>query len=67
MSGFLWNSGHLGWGVFALLVFSGLWLLVSDLVWRQKNMSAIRFCLAMCTSWVAAAVVIVLAFYAIGQ
>src|SRR5690348_1000967 len=34
MSAFFWTSGHLGWGVFAVAVFSGLWWLLADLVWR---------------------------------
>lgn len=35
---FFWTSNHIGWLFFAILVFSGLWLLLSDLVWRAKSM-----------------------------
>ncbi len=34
MTGFWWFSGHLGWGIFALTVFTGIWWLLSDLCWR---------------------------------
>lgn len=67
MSGFLWTSGHLGWGLFALLVFSGLWLQVSDLVWRQKKFRMARFLLIMSIGWILAAILIVLGFYAVNH
>jgi len=37
MSGFLWMSGHLGWGIFAAAVFTGLWVLLVDVYWRLKS------------------------------
>lgn len=63
MSGFLWASGHLGWGIFALAVFSCVWLLLSDLVWRLRSAAIIRLASAMAAGWVAGAVLIVLGFY----
>lgn len=34
MTSFLWSDGHIGWPLFGILVFSGLWLLVTDIAWR---------------------------------
>ena len=50
MSGFLWASGHLGWGIFALAVFSCVWLLLSDLVWRLRSAAIIRLASAIAYS-----------------
>lgn len=67
MSGFVWTSGHLGWGLFALLVFSGLWLQISDLVWRQTKIRMARFLSIMSIGWTLAAILIVLGFYAVNH
>jgi hypothetical protein len=64
MNGFLWESGHLGWGFFWLIVFSGLWLLVSDLVWRLVQVRFVRLALAMSLGWIIGAALIILGFYA---
>lgn len=37
MNGFLWASGHLGWGIFAAAIFTGLWILALDVYWRLKR------------------------------
>jgi len=63
MSGFLWESGHLVWSVFALMVFSGLWLLLSDVVWRLWNTTIVRLAAVMATAWIAGVVLIGLGFY----
>jgi hypothetical protein len=34
VSHFFWHEGHLGWTLFAILVFSMIGLLVLDLAWR---------------------------------
>lgn len=52
MNGFFWTSGHLGWGIFALAVFTGLWWLLSDLVWRLSNVRVGRLAVAMLLGWV---------------
>ncbi|NII11149.1 hypothetical protein [Oleiagrimonas sp. C23AA] len=52
MSSFLWTSGHLGWGVFAIVVFSGIWLLLADLYWRLRTTRISRFLLALAVGWV---------------
>jgi hypothetical protein len=51
MSGFFWASGHLGWGIFALVVFSGLWWLLADLVWRLKSVRFRRLAVTMLIGW----------------
>lgn len=54
MTGFFWTSGHISWLFFAILVFSGLWLLLSDLVWRVKSARFGWIPLAMFAGWVIA-------------
>ena len=63
MNGFFWASGHLGWGIFALVVFTGLCLLLSDLVWRLSSVKIGRLALAMSISWIVGVGLILLAFY----
>lgn len=62
MSGFLWTSGHLGWGLFALIVFTGLWVLLGDLVWRLKNVAITKLAAALAAGWMVGAAVIALAY-----
>lgn len=52
MTAFFWSSGHIGWGLFATLAISGLWLLSLDLVWRLCNISIRRLLLWMGGVWV---------------
>jgi len=63
MKDFLWTSGHLGWGVFALAVFTLLWWLLSDLVWRLRRAKIGRLLGAMFAGWVIGSALILLAFY----
>lgn len=63
MSGFIWASGHLGWGIFALAVFTGLWLLLTDLYWRLKRIRIRRLAVTMSIGWVVGISLILLAFY----
>lgn len=63
MNGFLWASGHLGWGIFAVAVFTGFWVLLTDVYWRLKRTRMVWF-LAMTTSgWVIGVGLIVLGFW----
>jgi hypothetical protein len=63
MNGFFWTSGHLGWGIFALVVFTGLWCLLSDLVWRLSSIKIGRLAAAMTTGWIIGVGLILLGFY----
>jgi hypothetical protein len=63
MKGFLWTSGHLGWGIFALAAFTLLWWLLFDLVWRLKNVSIARLLVTMLAGWAIGVLLILLAFY----
>lgn len=60
MSDFLWSSGHLGWGVFALAVFTALWWLLGDLYWRLANIRIAWFVATMAGGWVIGAGLIAL-------
>lgn len=62
MNSFFWTSGHLGWGVFALAVFTLLWALAFDLAWRLTRMKFARLLSGMCAVWVIVAILIVLCF-----
>ena len=64
MNGFFWISDHLGWGVFSLAVFTALWLLLSDLVWRLNSIRIGRLALAMSIGWIIGAGLILLGCYA---
>jgi hypothetical protein len=63
MNGFFWTSGHLGWGIFALVVFTGLWFLLSDLVWRLSSIKIGRLATAMAIGWIIGVGLILLGFY----
>ena len=63
MSEFFWTSGHLGWGIFVLAVFTGLWWLLSDLVWRLRNVRIGRLAMAMSAGWIIGVGLILLGFY----
>lgn len=64
MNGFIWASGHLGWGIFALLVFTGLWFLLTDLYWRLTKIKTARLLMTMTAGWVIGVGLILLTFYA---
>ncbi|MFC5583259.1 hypothetical protein [Rhodanobacter terrae] len=63
MNGFFWTSGHLGWGIFAFVVFTSLWCLLSDLVWRLKSVRIGRLALAMSIGWIIGVGLILLGLY----
>lgn len=63
MNGFLWAYDHLGWGMFSVAVFTVLWWLLGDLVWRLKNIGFGRFMAAMLSGWVVGVGLIVLGFF----
>jgi hypothetical protein len=62
MNDFLWSSGHLGWGVFALAVFTGLWWLLGDLYWRLHSARIGRVLVVLATGWAVGAGLILLGF-----
>lgn len=66
MSDFFWTSGHLGWGLFAIMVFSAVWLLFSDFVWRLRNVRIVRLALTMSASWIVGVGLIVAGLYIAG-
>lgn len=63
MNGFFWTSGHLGWGIFVFVVFTSLWCLLSDLVWRLKSVRIGRLALAMSIGWIIGVGLILLGLY----
>lgn len=62
MSGFLWASGHLGWGIFAVAVFSGCWVLLADIYWRLSRTRMVRLLALVVTGWAIGIALIVLGF-----
>ncbi|MGH8145773.1 MAG: hypothetical protein ACREPY_05525 [Rhodanobacteraceae bacterium] len=63
MNDFLWVSGHLGWGIFAVAVFTGLWMLLTDLYWRLQSTRIARLLVTMGAGWVIGVGLIVLGFF----
>lgn len=63
MSGFFWSSGHLGWGVFAIAVFTCLWWLLVDLIWRLRSIRLHKLAVAVSLGWLVGAGVVLLGFY----
>jgi hypothetical protein len=63
MSGFFWTSGHLGGGIFALVVFTALWWLFSDVVWRLTGLKIGRLVVSMSAGWIIGVGLILLGFY----
>lgn len=66
MSGFFWASGHLGWGIFAVVVFTGAWGLFVDLVWRLTPIRVARLALGAAAGWLSCVGLIVAGFYLSG-
>ncbi len=62
MSGFLWASGHLGWGIFATAVFTGLWVLLVDVYWRLKSTRMASLAGMAAAGWAVGLGLIVLVF-----
>lgn len=67
MINFFWSSGHLGWGIFALAVFTVLWFLLFDLVWRLKSVAIGRLATVMSIGWIIGAGLILLGAYLGGR
>ena len=67
MNEFFWTSGHLGWGIFALAMFTGLWALLADLIWRLRNMRIGRLAAAMSAGWIIGSALILLCFHLGGR
>ncbi len=63
MNGFIWTSFHIGWGFFALLVFTALWWLFTDLVWRLANIRIQRLIAMMTAGWIVGVGLIVAGFF----
>lgn len=63
MSGFFWTSGHLGWGIFAVVVFTVLWALLSDLVWRLHRIRIHQLTAGMTLGWIVGVAFVLLGFY----
>jgi len=63
MNGFFWSSGHLGWGIFALVVFTCLWLLLADLVWRLRSIRIHRLIVGMSIGWIIGVGFVLFGFY----
>ncbi len=59
---FAWTSGHLGWGLFALIAFTIGWWLLADLVWRTRPSSRRTFAASIGAGWLVG-VIIVLAVW----
>ncbi len=51
MTGFWWSSGHFGWGIFALIAFTGIWWLAFDLCWRLLTIRTGRLTIMMGIGW----------------
>ncbi|MHB8404788.1 MAG: hypothetical protein ACYDCJ_05120 [Gammaproteobacteria bacterium] len=66
MNEFWWTSGHLGWGIFALIVFTGIWLLLFDLCWRLLTIRINRLLTVMGIAWLVGVACILLGFYVAG-
>lgn len=62
MSGFFWQGGHIGWGIFAVAVFTCLWWLAGDLYWRLRSTRAARMLAGLGVGWLVGAGLIVLGF-----
>lgn len=62
MTPFVWSAGHIGWPLFGILVFSGLCLLLTDIVWRTVRMSFRNLFLCAAGVW-AVGIAIALVFY----
>lgn len=51
MPDWLVTHGHLGWTLFAVLLYSGLAVLAVDYVWRRVTMSTRRLLAASAALW----------------
>lgn len=60
MTSWLYVNGHIGWNLFAWLVYSGLLALVADYLWRRLTMPGWQFAGGLLSTWVAGLIVLVL-------
>lgn len=67
MNGFLWASGHLGWGIFSVAVFTGLWVLLADVSWRLWNVRIGWLATVLSLGWLVGVGLIVLVFGVVGH
>lgn len=63
MNGLFWTSVHLDWGIFALAVFTGVWFLLFDLVWRLVSVRIGPLAVATSIGWVVGFGLICLVLY----
>lgn len=63
MSDWQWVGQHMDWGLFAVLVFTGLWWLLGDYFWRVKHVGVQRLLLVLGIGWVVAVAMLVLAWF----
>jgi hypothetical protein len=63
MSELFWMNGHLGWRFFTLLIFTGCWVLLSDLVWRSMAVSIGRLAVILSIGWLMGIGLISIAFH----
>jgi len=66
MNAFWWASGHLGWGVFTLIVFTAIWGLFFDFCWRLLAIRIGRLLALMAIGWMLGIGCIVFSFYMAG-
>jgi len=66
MNAFWWTYGHLGWGFFALSVFTAIWWLFFDLCWRLLAIRIGRLLALMAVGWVIGIGCILFGFYLAG-
>lgn len=53
MTSSIWSSGHIGWPLFGVVVFSVLCLLATDIVWRVVSVSSHKLLLLAAVVWTA--------------
>jgi len=59
MTSFFWSQGHLGWPLFGVLVYSVLFLLAGDIVWRLTPAPFRKILAVMALVWAAGMAVLV--------
>lgn len=58
MPDWIYAQGHIGWALFFVLVYSGLFAMVLDYIWRRTVMPGRRLLGSALTSWVVGLVVL---------
>lgn len=62
ISDFVWSAGHIGWPLFSIIVFSVLWLIATDVVWRIVRISFRNLLIRAVLAWMIG-VAVVVGFY----